>query len=80
WQTIAQKVTLNTPGKNDGSVIVYSNGAVVYEAKNIVIRAKESAAPRGAMVQTFFGGHEADWASPQDQKLWFSDFSMAVLE
>ncbi|CAE6538096.1 unnamed protein product [Rhizoctonia solani] len=80
WQTIAQKVTLNTPGKNDGSVVVYYNGAVVYEAKNIIIRAKENAVPRGAMVQTFFGGHEADWASPQDQKLWFSDFSMAVLE
>ncbi|KAJ1305613.1 hypothetical protein OPQ81_000610 [Rhizoctonia solani] len=80
WQTIAQKVTLNTPGKNDGEVIVYYNGQVVYSAKNIIIRTGANIVPRGAMVQTFFGGHDESWASPQDQKLWFSDFSMAVLE
>ncbi|CAE6520936.1 unnamed protein product [Rhizoctonia solani] len=80
WQTIAQKVTLNDVGKSNGEVIVYYNGAVVYEAKDIVLRTKEASVPRGAMIQTFFGGHDATWASPKDQKLWFSDLSMAVLE
>ncbi|CAE6378173.1 unnamed protein product [Rhizoctonia solani] len=80
WQTIAQKVTLNDVGKNNGEVIVYYNGAVVYSAKNVVIRTKENADPRGAMVQSFFGGHDQTWASPKDQKLWISDLSMAVLE
>ncbi|KAF8751183.1 hypothetical protein RHS01_08733 [Rhizoctonia solani] len=56
WQTIAQKVTLNDVGKSNGGMIVYYNGAVVYSAKNIVIRTKDNADPRGAMVQSFFGG------------------------
>jgi len=80
WQTIAQKVTLNTPGKNDGSIIVYLNGVAIQEYKNIIISASAASVPRGAMVQTFFGGHDSTWASPQDQKLWLSDLSMAVLE
>ncbi|CAE6455808.1 unnamed protein product [Rhizoctonia solani] len=80
WQTIAQKVTLNTPGNADGSIVTYYNGGVVSEAKDIIVRASADSVPRGAMVQTFFGGHDATWASPQDQKLWFADFSMAVLE
>ncbi|CUA68734.1 polysaccharide lyase family 14 protein [Rhizoctonia solani] len=80
WQTIAQKVTLNTPGKSDGSIIVYLDGVVVHQLDNIVIRTSGNSVPQGAMVQSFFGGHDATWASPQDQKLWFSDFSMAVLE
>ncbi|GAB1524252.1 hypothetical protein RhiTH_007405 [Rhizoctonia solani] len=80
WQTIAQKVTLNDVGKSNGEMIVYYNGAVVYSAKNIVIRTKDNADPRGAMVQSFFGGHDESWASPIKQKLWISDLSMAVLE
>ncbi|KAF8600092.1 hypothetical protein BDV93DRAFT_497076 [Ceratobasidium sp. AG-I] len=80
WQTIAQKVTLNDVGKPNGSVVIYVDGKEVYAANNIMLRMSEQSAPQGVMVQSFFGGHTIDWASPQDQTLHLADFSLAVLE
>lgn len=80
WQTVAQKVTLNDPGKNNGQVVIYVDGKEVYTADNIVMRMSDKSVPRGMMVQSFFGGHDITWASPKNQKAYFSDFSMAVLE
>jgi len=80
WQTMAQKITLNDAGQNNGHVVIYIDGKEVYTADNLVLRMNEKSVPRGMMVQSFFGGHDAAWASPQDQKAYFSDFSMAVLE
>lgn len=80
WQTAAQKVTLNTPGKSDGSVVIYIDGKEVYAAEGLQLRMSKQSVPQGIMVQSFFGGHTADWACPKDQKAYFSDFSLAVLE
>lgn len=80
WMTVAQKVTLNDPGKANGQVIMYIDGKEVYTADNIVLRTTAGSVPRGAMVQSFFGGHDDTWASPKNQKSYFCDFSVAVLE
>lgn len=80
WQTIAQKVTLNDIGKSNGEVIVYMNGKQVYKASGIQLRVNKSAVPRGFMAQIFFGGHDESWASPKNQAMYLSDFSLAVLE
>ncbi|KAL6308662.1 hypothetical protein BKA93DRAFT_523734 [Sparassis latifolia] len=44
---------------------------------------EQAAAPRsigftGLFFSTFFGGHGEDWATPKDQYVWFSGFSIAV--
>ncbi|QRV93402.1 polysaccharide lyase family 14 protein [Ceratobasidium sp. AG-Ba] len=80
WHTIAQVITLNDLGKNNGSVDVYHNGKKVYSANNIIIRTTGAAKPQGAMIQSFFGGHTTEWASPQTQKMYLADYSLAVLE
>lgn len=80
WQTMGQKVTLNDPGKANGQVVIYIDGKEVYTADNLVLRMSAKSVPRGFMCQSFFGGHDATWASPKDQKAYFADFSMAVLE
>jgi len=80
WQTIAQKVTMNDIGKSNGEIVVYIDGKVVYTASGIQIRTQKNSVPQGIMVQSFFGGHDATWASPKDQSAYFSDYSLAVLE
>jgi hypothetical protein len=40
---------------------------------------KENAAGfAGIFFSTFFGGHDADWASPKDQYVWFDSFEINV--
>jgi hypothetical protein len=34
----------------------------------------------GMFFSTFFGGHDAEWASPRDQYAWFDSFRIDVLE
>ncbi|KAF8600088.1 hypothetical protein BDV93DRAFT_448289 [Ceratobasidium sp. AG-I] len=80
WQTMAQKVTLNDIGKSNGEVVIYIDGKEVYTAKNIQLRVNKNSVPQGIMVQSFFGGHDATWASPKDQSAYFADYSLAVLE
>ncbi|KAG9121294.1 hypothetical protein FRC07_002789 [Ceratobasidium sp. 392] len=80
WQTIAQKITLNDIGKANGSVETYLDGRKVHTVDGIMIRTRKNAMPRGAMIQSFFGGHDPSWAPSQDQNAYFADFSLAVLE
>jgi hypothetical protein len=35
---------------------------------------------RGLQMQTFFGGSSSDFATPKDQDVFFSDFSVAITE
>ncbi|KAG9076403.1 hypothetical protein FRC06_009523 [Ceratobasidium sp. 370] len=80
WQTIAQKITLNDAGKANGSVETYIDGKKIHTVDNVIIRTHKNAMPRGAMIQSFFGGSDGGWALPKDQQVYFADFSLAVLE
>ncbi|KAG9074293.1 hypothetical protein FRC06_010787 [Ceratobasidium sp. 370] len=80
WQTIAQKITLNDVGKANGSVETYIDGKKIHTVEKVIIRTHKNAMPRGAMIQSFFGGSDGGWASPKDQQVYFADFSLAVLE
>ncbi|KAG9073741.1 hypothetical protein FRC06_011177 [Ceratobasidium sp. 370] len=80
WQTIAQKITLNDVGKANGSVETYIDGKKIHTVDKVIIRTHKNAMPRGAMIQSFFGGSDGGWASPRDQQVYFADFSLAVLE
>ncbi|KAI0915374.1 hypothetical protein AcV5_003865 [Taiwanofungus camphoratus] len=81
WHAVAQRVRLNAPGRADGEVEVFIDGASVLCATGLVLRA--DAAPRarvhGLHFQTFFGGHTPEWAAPQDQRAWFAHVSGALL-
>ncbi|KAF8602791.1 hypothetical protein BDV93DRAFT_523887 [Ceratobasidium sp. AG-I] len=81
WNTVAQRIKLNTPGKADGELQVWSNGKSIWKTGGVVFRGAgmDASRVRGLMVQCFFGGHTADWASRKDQRLWFADFSVAQL-
>ncbi|KAG8861227.1 hypothetical protein FRB96_003177 [Tulasnella sp. 330] len=79
WQTVSQRILLNTPGKGDGEAQVYIDGRSVLKVKGITWRSERTSVVRGAQMQIFFGGHEDEWRSPKDQDVHFADLSAAII-
>ncbi|KAH9941436.1 hypothetical protein B0H21DRAFT_752716 [Amylocystis lapponica] len=81
WTTVAQRVKLNELGKEDGEIEIFIDGRSVLAVSGVVLRTKEGpeAHVQGLHVQTFFGGHTTEWASPRDQHAWFANVSGAVI-
>lgn len=79
WNTMSEHIKLNTPGAEDGAVQVFWNGNAVISAKGIAIRDYAAANFTGVHFQTFFGGSDASWNSPKDQRVYFADISGAFI-
>jgi len=80
WTAIRQVIHLNTPGKTDGWAKVYVNGASdpAIDIEGISYGDNDQNYFYGQEMQTFFGGHSTEWASPQAQDIWFADFTLVV--
>lgn len=81
WTSIAQRVKMNDVGSANGEIEVFIDGRSVIQVTGLILRTQEHPAShvQGLHFQTFFGGHTAEWASPQDQKAWFRHISGAIL-
>ncbi|CAD6580626.1 MAG: hypothetical protein TREMPRED_002788 [Tremellales sp. Tagirdzhanova-0007] len=79
WITVAQRLKLNDVGAANGEQELFVNGVSVIKLLGLEISMQSSTKIYGIMAQTFFGGNDATWASPQDQSAWFKDWSLAVL-
>jgi hypothetical protein len=77
WTRIAQRVALNTPGRDDGTVTVWVNGREVFAQGGLVYRDSDRVHVDGLFFSTFFGGGDSSWASPTDQYADFAGFSLA---
>ncbi|EFI28468.1 alginate lyase [Coprinopsis cinerea okayama7 len=80
WTTVAERVRLNDPGQSNGEIQLFVNGQSVLNVGGLVLRDSGAGRIRGIQAQTFFGGSTADWASPKDQDIYFSDFSVAITQ
>ncbi|EGN96303.1 polysaccharide lyase family 14 protein [Serpula lacrymans var. lacrymans S7.3] len=80
WTTVSQRVRLNDVGQANGELELYVGGQSVINVGGLILRNSEEGKIRGIQMQTFFGGSEADYASPKDQSTYFSDFSVAITE
>ncbi|KAI0263733.1 hypothetical protein BC834DRAFT_827093 [Gloeopeniophorella convolvens] len=80
WTTVSERVRLNDVGKENGEIQLFVNGESVINLSGIVLRDSDQGRIRGVEMQTFFGGSTEEWASPKDQKSYFSDFSVAITE
>ncbi|KAH8100339.1 hypothetical protein BXZ70DRAFT_184907 [Cristinia sonorae] len=85
WKTgartaVAQRVRLNDAGVANGELELFVDGKSVVNVGGLIIRNDPAGRIRGMQFQTFFGGSDASWASPEDQKAFFSDFSVAITE
>ncbi|KAI0628418.1 hypothetical protein C8Q77DRAFT_1076764 [Trametes polyzona] len=82
WIRVTQRVKLNDLDKENGEIEVFIDGTSVILATGLVLRTPEGpdAYVQGLHFQTFFGGHSSDWASPKEQRAWFSNVSGAIIK
>ncbi|KAI0668352.1 hypothetical protein C8Q78DRAFT_980244 [Trametes maxima] len=78
--TISQRVRLNDAGQENGELELFVGGESVVSVGGLVLRDSDAGRIRGIQMQTFFGGSDSSWASPVDQDVYFSDFSVAITE
>jgi hypothetical protein len=78
WTTVSERVRLNDVGQANGELELFVNGKSVINVKGLILRDSASGKMRGIQMQTFFGGSSPDFASPKDQDVFFSDFSVAI--
>lgn len=76
WVSIAEQVIVNTPGQADGTIMLWIDGRLAVEARNLVLRGAADSAVDGLLFSTFFGGRDPSWDSPKDQTAEFKDFSL----
>ncbi|KAI0061853.1 polysaccharide lyase family 14 protein [Artomyces pyxidatus] len=79
WIKVATRIKMNDVGQENGEVEVYIDGESVIRIEGLVLRDDPASYVQGLHFQTFFGGHSADWASPKDQRAWFTSVSGAVI-
>nr|ODN92576.1 hypothetical protein L203_00855 [Cryptococcus depauperatus CBS 7841] len=79
WQTVAIRVKLNDAGQANGEQEVVVDGESKIKITGVTFATEADTKIYGIMAQTFFGGHSEEWASPKDQKLYFKDWTLAVL-
>ncbi|KAJ2927099.1 hypothetical protein H1R20_g9979, partial [Candolleomyces eurysporus] len=80
WTTVAERVKLNDAGQSNGEIELFVNGRSVINVSGLVLRTSNAGKFRGMQMQTFFGGSKPEFASPKDQDVYFSDFSVAITE
>jgi len=76
--TITQRVRLNDAGQSNGRLTVFQDGQQIFDLDGIVLRQSGAGRIRGIQMQSFFGGHGPQWASPKTQKSYLADFSLAI--
>ena len=77
WHTIAQTVTMNTPGTADGTVVVHYDGAQVANFTGITFRAAgDTDAIDSLMFCTFYGGSDSTWAPTATTSADFRGFTV----
>lgn len=76
WHEITTYVQMNTPGENDGILRGWVNGTEVYNREDFRFRDTDNpqvGVTRAYAAYTYWGG---DWGSPQDQYMYFKDFTL----
>lgn len=80
WMTVSERVRLNDIGQANGEIELFVDGQSVISVSGLILRARDAGRLRGIQMQSFFGGSTIEWASPKDQDLYFTDFSVAITQ
>ncbi len=77
---LEQEILLNSVNSADGVIRVWVNGKLMIDEDNAIFRQGisdyKNIKIKGVMFNSFFGGKDPTWASPKDQHLDFSEFSV----
>ena len=77
WTKVQETVSLNTPGRANGYILVYINGVPALDATGLTFRTVNSLQTDGLYFSTFFGGSDPTWATPQTQYTDFAGFGIS---
>ncbi|KXN87085.1 hypothetical protein AN958_09295 [Leucoagaricus sp. SymC.cos] len=80
WMAVACRIKLNDVGQSNGEIELWIDGKSVIAATGLILRKSTQSIIKGMHFETFFGGHTEDWASPKDQRAWFSDITGVILK
>jgi hypothetical protein len=72
WLKIDQEVILNEPGRDDGVLRVWVDGALVIEQTNISYRSKADVTLSGVSANVSYGTADAMAWAPSDTTIWIS--------
>ena len=85
WTTLKQQVHLNSFDSHghanpDGWIKVWFDGSSspIFTVSNMVLRTYPNVHIDGLYFSTFFGGHEKEWATPNDTYTLYKNFNMQV--
>ena len=78
WNDIIMRVKLNTVGQNNGILQLSINGKTVTYDK-MVWRNTPDMLINGIAMHSFFGGSDKSWATPTQQSIYFSKFTVYSL-
>lgn len=79
WHRLRQRVTLNTPGQDDGRVALWIDGRLVGEVGGLRIRDVPGLMLDGVFFDVFFGGNDDTWAATADTHVDFARFEAEPL-
>lgn len=75
WNTVILRIKLNTVGENNGILqLSINNRTLTYDKMNW--RNSENTTINGILMHSFFGGSDDSWATPKEQKVYFSKFAV----
>ncbi len=78
WHTVEHRFVMNAPGRNDGVLQAWFDGAEVLYVNDLRFRDVSSFAISGFYISTFFGGGDDTWAPTKDEYISFDDFVVAT--
>ena len=76
WHQVEHEIRMNTPGLQDGWIRCRFDGEVVLERTGMRFRDVDDFAIDRLYFSTFFGGSNSDWATSDDEVIWFDDFEI----
>jgi len=74
WHHVVMRVTMNTPGRNDGGIECWLDGNSVLNHGNMRFRDTPELGIDMVLFSTFFGGSDATWGPRKDETISLDDF------
>ena len=76
WMKVDQEVVLNAPGRRDGTLRLWIDGALVLEQTDLEYRSSENVTISGAAANLFYGNERQIAPAPRDTTVMFSPFEL----
>jgi len=73
WHHLTQRVHINTPGKHDGILQAWFDGALVVDRHDIRYRDVDTFAVDRFLFDPFFGGSDETWSTTRDEYIFFDE-------